>query len=60
MTNNRQYEKINYTWYCKTLNVGIPYFSRVKQNVKLKGTNIDYIATLTGNLDVDKLWLTNH
>ena len=55
MTNNRQYEKINYTWYCKTLKVGIPYFSRVKQNVKLKGTNIDYIATLTGNLDVDKL-----
>jgi len=37
-----------------------PIFLRVKQNVKLKGTNIDYIATLTGNLDVDKLWLTNH
>jgi len=46
--------------YCKTLDVGVSFISRAKQNVKLKGANIDYIATVIDNLDVNKLWLTRH
>jgi len=46
--------------YCKTLDAGVSFISRAKQNVKLKGANIDYIATVIDNLDVNKLWLTRH
>jgi len=49
--------------YRKTLNVGVTFISRIlqaKKTVKLQGANIDYIATLTDNFDVDKFSLTHH
>jgi len=38
--------------HCKALNVVVPFILKI---VKIKGTNINYIATLIDNLDTDKL-----
>jgi len=46
--------------YCKALNVGVPFISRIsqaKQNREIKGRQYRY---LIDNLDVDKLCLTHH
>jgi len=45
--------------YCKALNVGVPFISRIsqaKQNREIKGRQYRY---LVDNLDVDKLCLTH-
>jgi len=41
--------------YCKTLDVGVLFISRISTNHEvIKGTNMYCMATLIDNLDVDK------